>query len=737
MRKSLPFLFAALAVVAAYAVDTRTWQQSEMADFTKGDLTHLSIRSDGRITLAPMVKELFDSSTAYLWALARDSKGTLYTAGGEPGGSTAKLFVIDSNGKPRKFAELDGLEVHALAIDQRDRLYAATAPDGKVYRVSSDGKSEVFYDPHAKYIWALAFNRAGDLYVATGDEGEIHRVAANGKGSVFFRTEEAHARSLTFDADDNLIVGTEPGGLILRITPAGQGFVIYQAAKREITAVAVAPEGSIYAAAVGNKEAGLPTVASKPIPTTPTPAPAPAGTGLVITTGAPRASNLLPTLPVTGPAIAGGSEIYRIAPDGSPHKVWSQPQEIVYAITLDRQGRPIVGTGNKGSIYRLDSDLLYTQVLSLPPTQVTAFCPGPDGMFYAITGNIGKVYQIGPGSQKEGALESDVFDGGAFTYWGRLSYRGEINGGTIGFQTRSGNLNRPQKNWSPWATVNLNAGNRVTSPSARFVQYKLSLMAAPDGSSPEVTSVEIAYLAKNIAPVVEDIETTPPNYKFPAPSTSASAPSTTLTLPPMTARKSSSSGALPLSDLGASPALTLAKGHIGARWRATDENGDSLIFRIEIRGVQETQWKLLRDKVREKYFSWDSTSFADGEYVVRVTASDLPSNPPDQALSAELESDPFLIDNTPPEIIGLTATPVGNKIELHWKAKDALNVVDKAEYSVNGGEWTLVDPATKLSDSTELEYRLVIDRPAGGEVTIAVRVTDDYDNESVAKAVVK
>ncbi|MEO7144938.1 MAG: hypothetical protein ABI165_15685, partial [Bryobacteraceae bacterium] len=61
---------------------------------------------------------------------------------------------------------------------------------------------------------------------------------------------------------------------------------------------------------------------------------------------------------------------------------------------------------------------------------------------------------------------------------------------------------------------------------------------------------------------------------------------------------------------------------------------------------------------------------------------------------------------------------------------------EKAEYSVNGGDWRLVDPVTKLSDAPRLNYRLSIDRPAG-ELTIAVRVRDEYANQSVESVVVK
>jgi hypothetical protein len=181
--------------------------------------------------------------------------------------------------------------------------------------------------------------------------------------------------------------------------------------------------------------------------------------------------------------------------------------------------------------------------------------------------------------------------------------------------------------------------------------------------------------------------------------------------------------------------MSFAKGYIGARWLASDPNGDSLIYKVEIRGEKETQWKLLKDKVAERYISWDSTAFPDGEYRLRVTASDSPSNPPAEALTAGLMSDLFIIDNTPPKITGLTASRNGAKLEIRWHAADALSNVTEAEYSLDGGEWTVAAPVTQLSDSPELDYLLALDAPAG-EHTIAVRVVDDYDNQATSKVVI-
>ena len=104
----------------------------------------------------------------------------------------------------RLVADLDSLEIHAIAVDSRDRVYAATSPDGKIYRITGNAKPEVFYDPKAKYIWALAFDHQDNLFIATGDHGEVHRVTPDGKGKVFFQCEETHVRSLVLDANGNV-----------------------------------------------------------------------------------------------------------------------------------------------------------------------------------------------------------------------------------------------------------------------------------------------------------------------------------------------------------------------------------------------------------------------------------------------------------------------------------------------------------------------------------------------------
>ena len=726
---ALALLLAALAA-PVWAGGTRSWEHGSESDFQKGKLTKLALRSDGRLALAPVWQELHDASTNYLWTVAEDARGNIYYGGSGQDGK-AKLMVLDAAGKSRTLAELNGLEIHAIALDAQGRVYAATSPDGKVYRVAAGtGAVEEFYDPKAKYIWALAFNAQGDLFVATGDKGEVHRVTAAGAGSVFYRTEETHARSMAIDAQGNIVVGTEPGGLVLRVSPAGQGFVLYQTSKREVTALASDAKGNLYAAAVGTRSAGSAAPLLAPAPPPPPPPTAPAG--------APRPGAASAPPPSIGAAITGGSEVVRIEADGYPRKLWSDDKDIVYALAFDKDARLLIATGNRGNIYRLDSDTLSSLVVSAAPTQITGLIAGRNGRVLAVTGSVGKLYRLGPETEKEGTYEGEAMDAGFFTYWGRMNYTADLNGGAVKMETRSGNLDSPQRAWSPWAAVPLNSTfGRVGSPAARFLQYRLTLSSASDGKTPELGGVDIAYQQKNVAPAIEMIDLTPPNYRFPAQTIALAAASSQVISLPTLSR--SGRNVATILNSGDSPAgsMNYAKGHLGARWLARDENGDPLMAKVEIRGEKETVWKLLKDETRDRNLSFDSTAFPDGDYRLRVTITDAPGNPPAQALQASLESGVFTVDNAPPRITALTGMRAGARLEVKWKAADALSVIAKAEYSVNGGEWKSVEPTTRLTDSAEHEYVLTLEGQAAGETTVAVRVTDYYDNQAVDKTVIK
>ena len=257
-------------------------------------------------------------------------------------------------------------------------------------------------------------------------------------------------------------------------------------------------------------------------------------------------------------------------------------------------------------------------------------------------------------------------------------------------------------------------------------------LKAQGEASPEVSAVNIGYVGKNIAPRVRAVETAPLNYKQ-APSgaglernVNAAGSPTSLLLPAVGQRRTSLPSTSALEN-NAAATLQYSKGFITARWNALDANEDPLLFKLEMKPKNSGMWQLLKDKVTDRYYAFDSTAFPDGEYTVRVTASDAPGNIPSEALASTLESEPFRIDNTPPEIMSVKQSEAGSECRVSFTARDALSWISKAEYSVDGADWVLLNPTDRVTDSQQLSYAFTTAR---GHF-ISLRVFDENDNVAV------
>lgn len=747
---------AVFGVLRANAEHTRFWQQSSYEEFEKGTRKGVALRSDGTLAPAPSFAPFADPNLAYVWALAVDSHGRLFAAGG----SNAKVLRLDASGKVTSVFESPELEAQALAVDAHDNVYVGTSPDGKVYKITPEGQHSVFFEPKAKYIWALAFDREGFLYVATGDKGEVYVVGQDGKGSLFYKSEESHARSLAFDTHGNLLVGTDPSGLIIRVgitrkkgelPAAGKAFVIYQTAKKEVTALAVDVQGNLYAAAVGNKAGTLPIF---PLVTPQTPmispatiAAAQAGQAATIT---PALRPNVPPFPVlfpTLPGAAGGSEVYRIAPDGSPESLWSSPADVVYALGFSSTGRLLLGTGNQGQVIELGDDHVFSSLASAESSQVTSLVAEPNGKVFVATANPGKVFTLGPGYANEGTFESQAFDAKIYSQWGKLTWWGKngATGGRVELYVRSGNTSDPDNYWSPWTGPYTNAaGESVTCPAARFVQWKAAFRNVGEKVQPTLDWVKLAYLRKNVAPEIDGIVVEKPGVRAQGFAMPAAGPMTPPSAVPLRLPESPVAGAVGFSNLAATaqqhpttltvpPQGFAAKGYETVVWSAHDDNDDHLVFTLYYRGEGEKEWRILKDKIRQDFYSWDTTSMPDGAYYLKLVASDAPSNPPKQALTAERISDRFEVDNTPPVIENLRAEGASGQWRIRFTAHDSASAIGHTSYSLDAGDWEMVFPVGQLTDSPEEHYDFVLAKLAPGEHTIAVQVFDEFQNSVTGK----
>ena len=745
-------------VPSALADGTRTWEQSKFDDLTKGTATGVAIRSAGGLELAPSFKLLYATPSTYIWAVAADDAGNVYAATGSP----ARVYRITPDGHATIIFEPQELQVQTLQVGPQGVgvIYAATAPDGKVYKIEhkprekadapkSDSRSDKdaqpkdpakpaldpswtsseYFAPGTKYIWDLVLDKAGNLYVATGDHGEIYKVTPKGEHSVFFKSDETHIRVLALDAQGNLIAGTDGSGLVYRISPAGEGFVLYSTPKKEITALALDREGNIYAAGVGEKRAtaaaSAPGVASAMITMAANAAanPNPQTPGMAITM-APAAPQPGP-FPFPGGGASNGSDVYRIAPDGSPSRIWTSHEDIVYALAFDSHDQLLAGTGNRGHVFAIETQDEFSDLLKAPASQVTGFAKAPGGALYTASSNLGKIFVLGPGPENEGTYESDVFDAKIFSRWGRVEFRGA---GNVSLLVRSGNVDNPDRNWSPWKPVNLanDKDAEMEVPPARYAQWKAVLHAG--SAKPAVDTVTLNYLPKNVAPEIDDVSVQVGVRYQPLPK---------------------SAGLNLGSDLSGSAGVhfesPMPSNHdrdaIGVKWNAHDDNDDQLVYSVYYRGDGQTRWLLLKDNLTDKAYSFDASLLPDGGYTVKVVASDAPSHSPGDALTASKESHRFEVDTTPPRVANLTASLEGSQIHVRFRAEDGFSTIKRAEYSIDAGEWKFVEPTGQLSDAKIEDYDFLAAIASGNtaatEHVVVVRVYDKYDNLGAAKTLLK
>jgi sugar lactone lactonase YvrE len=727
IRRTSIVLFL-LFILAGFllAEGTRTWEQSKFDDLIKGTSQGVAILSTGGLELAPAFKSLSTTPSTYIWSIASDGDGILYAAAGSP----ARVYRITSDGRSTTIFQPQELQIQALVVGKNGVIYAATNPDGKIYKIehySVSGEqakesaektkstvepgwsASVYFDPGTKYIWSLALDDSGNLFVATGDQGQIFRVTPNGNHSLFFKSDEAHIRVLALDGKGNLIAGSDGSGLVYRIAPNGNAFVLYSAPKKEITALAIDRDGNIYAAGAGEKhgEAGA-TPLSIVIPSSSAASP---GAGATPATTAPI------SLPATS-AAAGGSEIYRISPDGSPTRLWSSHEDLVYALAFDSHGQLLAGTGNRGHIFAISGEDQFTDLLTASASQVTAFAPAPGGGLYACTSNLGKVFLMSAAPASEGSYESDVFDAHIFSRWGRAEFRGA---GNVELFARSGNVDNPDRNWSAWKQLDIQKDAALGVPSARFIQWKAVLHAG--NPAPRLDSVTINYLPKNVPPDFDDVSVqVGVRYQ---------------SLPKSLGADTSGSA----QHFDTPPSSSHDRDSIGVKWSVHDDNDDQMVYSLYYRGDGQSRWLLLKDGLTDKFYSFDASLLPDGGYTIKVVASDAPSHSPGQGLTAERESARFVVDTTPPVIEGLTASVEGNQIHVHFEAKDTFSPIKRAEYSVDAADWQFVEPVGQLSDSKTENYDFRVPLPAQDaanlEHVVVVRAYDRYDNMSAAKTVIQ
>jgi len=162
-------------------------------------------------------------------------------------------------------------------------------------------------------------------------------------------------------------------------------------------------------------------------------------------------------------------------------------------------------------------------------------------------------------------------------------------------------------------------------------------------------------------------------------------------------------------------------------WKAEDADSDRLTYSLQYRREGEPTWRTLRSGLSDAIVVWDTSAVADGRYVLRISASDSPTNSADRALTGEKESDVVEVDNTPPTLTVEIARPAGGGVRALVRVQDGQSPIQKLEYSLGGGPWQLVYPVDGLADAPDERYEIPL--AAEGDVArLMLRATDLLQN---------
>ena len=734
LRWGLTAVGLTLLVAVAQAATPIFWRVSTQAEFLEGEVENISVDTTGQLLLGPVSEVVYETTAPFLWSTA-EADGVLWIGSGNDG----RVFRVEAGSGGQAVFDADELNVHAVAAIDRDTAYVGTSPDGSVFRVSTTDGAQTVFDPDEQYIWAVSRGGpGGDLFVATGDPGRIYRVASDGTATLFYETNSTHVLSLAVDPDGNVLAGTGSPGRVFRITPTGEGFVVLDSPFSEIRSLRLAPDGVLYAVAVSQSPGQAATASPA--------APAAGGATVTVSTSVSETATVSAsgsTSSTTGSTSSGSNgssaasgAVYRIMPDGVWDAVWESavdaPYDVAFASPGLTGGDPegtsrtlLIATGGDGKIFQVTEDPQRVVLLTRAPAQqVMQFVAGADGAHYYVTANPGKVYRLAPDQAVTGAYLSTVRDAETVATWGTVRWRATTPVGTaVELFTRTGNTEEPNETWSAWSEAYSDpTGSQVTSPKARYIQWKAQLSGGD--ASPVLLSVTTAYLPRNLAPTITNVTVHRPGVVFQQPFSG--------TDPPIAG----------LGD-GAEPRATNENGNgenqqntLGRRvfrkglqtfaWTARDGNQDDLTFDVFYRIDSETVWNTLAEELRESIFTWDTSSAPDGTYVFRVVATDALSNPPGLALRGVLESKPFDIDNSPPQILLDAVREQSGEAVIGFVVNDAHSSVERVEYSLDTDRWQVVYPLDGIPDSQTERFEVTLDSADADRLII--RASDAMGN---------
>ena len=743
----------------AAGVSTKFWKQSDHDKFVKGNPINVALYNNGSIKLAPKTEKINGINASYVWCITNDQYGNVFAGTGDPG----IVYKIDKYNKATEiFRPLEGLHIQSIVTDQNGAIFLGTSPNGTIYKIDREMQTSLFCDLPELYIWDLIFDSNGDLYAATGDTGKVYKISAKGNIKVVLDSEATHILDLEINNDNVIFACSEPLGLIYKITPEHVVSVLYDAKEDEVHCLTICNDGTLYAGTASKMKSQMQISQGEIAKMT---------ARLLVDSSSSFLKNndntwidfgLVNTQTESDLTAEGLNKdkkkhllnmaskfqfdnlnmnpniVYRITPNGNAEEVFRLNKGLVFSLVSSEATNSIyVGTGNDANVYQIHNPLWkqdnikaeehIATLFHLEASQILSLLKMDNNVLFVGCGNNGSILKVLNEFSPKGIFESSVYDTTVISTWGRISCISNVTGTSrITLSTRTGNSKVPNDTWSGWeipkeyqlandvkSLANEYSGI-ISSPSARFIQYRVELYTSDNDITPSLDSVCISYLPENQAPQLINIEISEKGTKQNA---------------SLESLKKSKNETKPNSESIMKDKSTKKKEKL-ITWIANDPDNDAMLFDVYYKEDDEMFWCPLAKSIKgQSSYTWKTSDIKDGRYQIRVLASDILNNPKGKELQSEICSYTFLIDNTAPRIenINVSCKDNGSYI-ITGTVSDNISNVSSIKYAVDMNDWNSIFPIDQLFDYKNEMFQFQGKGLLKGKHTITINAIDSEKN---------
>jgi len=701
INQRIPAAALLLTITAgtALAAGPVYWDWPAGRSFAEMELDGAALDEQGHLVPGLVAEQIGPVGPEVFWRVTDDGDGGFFLGSGHGG----EIHHLDRKRNPRLTARLEGTEVFSLLRDQDRSLLAGCGPAGQLYRVLDDGASELLGTVEGGYIWSMAVGAAqNEVWLATGSPAALYRYSGD-EGLTRIQVLPAqNALDIVVSEEGEVLIVTQGPGLVFRYRPRTQALdLLFETPQDEVRQFIAGPGGQLHVLALNTTDLEQSATNGN---------------------GPGRAAPPPSLLPMFGedptPAVPKAA-IFRLTKDHRVEPFWSGDMDLMIGAWSETwgwlAGGPVSADNSRTVLHQLtppfgSHPLSGWQGGDIMDLLVLSDASASD-QIVVCQAHPGGVAQLSDRSDSPRLVMSPPLDGGRPVRWGRLHWAGTRGDGRLKWSVRGGNRSVPDASWTAWTDSWSDADHAVELAPCRFLQWRLEF-PADSRNAWSVTGVTVSAWQDNLSPVIRAFDLEQPR-EISLGGLMPRGDNVTQSFRSGLRVEFSRSSAM---DRRADPRRAAMSRPVRIlSWQASDPNGDRIVFRLEYRRLGDQAWRPVMAETEEHMRSWDTSDVPDGDYELRLTASDIKDNPAPLTLETMRLMGPVAVDNTAPEIADFKVRRTAEGLRISCRAEDEASQLAAASIQLPDGSVRRLDPRDLICDSRTEEFSLDIDWPPLGE----------------------